>query len=82
MSHVDALTSEMESLRAARGFDAVVLMVTDIVREGSEILAVGNTRGIERALGIRLTQGSVWMPGVLSRKKQVAAPIVDAASRG
>ncbi len=44
----------MESLLAARGFDAVVLMVTDIVREGSEILAVGNTQGIERALGITL----------------------------
>ncbi len=82
MSHVDALMDEMESMQAARGFDAVVLMVTDIVREGSEIVAVGNTRSIERALGITLTQGSAWMPGVLSRKKQVAAPIVDAASRG
>ncbi len=82
MSHVDALMNEMESMQAARGFDAVVLMVTDIVREGSEIVAVGNTRSIERALGITLTQGSAWMPGVLSRKKQVAAPIVDAASRG
>ncbi len=82
MSHRGAITSEMESLLAARGFDAVVLMVTDIVREGSEILAVGNTRAIERALGISLADGSAWMPGVLSRKKQVAARLVDAASRG
>jgi manganese-dependent inorganic pyrophosphatase len=82
MSHRGAITSEMESLLAARRFDAVVLMVTDIVREGSEILAVGNTRAIERALGISLADGSAWMPGVLSRKKQVAARLVDAASRG
>ena len=74
--------AEMEAVLAARGFDAVVLMVTDIVREGSEILAVGNTRSIERALGISLADGSAWMPGVLSRKKQVAARLVDAASRG
>ncbi len=55
-------------------------MVTDIVREGSEILAVGNTRIVERALGISLADGSAWMPGVLSRKKQIAARLVDAGS--
>jgi manganese-dependent inorganic pyrophosphatase len=82
MSHVDAVMAEMESVLAARGFDAVVLMVTDIVREGSELLAVGNTRSIERALGITLADGSAWMPGVLSRKKQIAARLVDSASRG
>ena len=71
-----------ERVLAARGLDAVVLMVTDIVREGSRILAVGNTRPVERALGITLADGSAWMPGVLSRKKQVAARLVDSASRG
>jgi manganese-dependent inorganic pyrophosphatase len=82
MTHRDAIVAEMEILLSARGFDAVVLMVTDILREGSEILAVGNTRSIERSLGISLAGGSAWMPGVLSRKKQVAARLVDAASRG
>jgi manganese-dependent inorganic pyrophosphatase len=81
LRHVGAIRAEMESLLGARGFDAVVLMVSDIVREGSEILAVGNVRTIERALGISLADGSAWMPGVLSRKKQVAARLVD-ASRG
>jgi manganese-dependent inorganic pyrophosphatase len=82
MTHSSELSAEMESILAARRFDAVVLMVTDIVREGSEILAVGNTRSIERALGISLADGSAWMPGVLSRKKQVAARLVDSATRG
>jgi manganese-dependent inorganic pyrophosphatase len=81
MTHRAAIAAEMDSLLGARGFDAVVLMVTDILREGSEILAVGNVRTIERALGISLADGSAWMPGVLSRKKQVAARLVD-ASRG
>jgi manganese-dependent inorganic pyrophosphatase len=81
MVHADALRAEMESLLGARGFDAVVLMVTDIVREGSEIMAVGNTRSVERALGISLADGTAWMPGVLSRKKQVAARLVDSAAR-
>jgi manganese-dependent inorganic pyrophosphatase len=80
MEHADALRDEMERRLAVRGHDAVVLMVTDIVREGSEILAVGNVRIVERALGISLASGSAWMPGVLSRKKQIAARLVDAGS--
>jgi manganese-dependent inorganic pyrophosphatase len=54
-------------------------MLTDIVREGSEIIAAGATRPVERALGVSLAEGSAWMPGVLSRKKQVASRLVDAA---
>ena len=82
MQHADAIRAEMERVMTARGLDAVVVMVTDIVKEGSEILAVGNVRVVERALDISLAEGSAWMPGVLSRKKQVAARLVDAASRG
>ncbi|TDB39465.1 MAG: putative manganese-dependent inorganic diphosphatase [Actinobacteria bacterium] len=79
LEHRDELVSVMERLREARGYDLAMLMVTDVVREGSEILAVGRTRLAERALGIDLSSGSAWMDGVLSRKKQVAAGMLDAA---
>jgi manganese-dependent inorganic pyrophosphatase len=79
LEHAEEVRSAMERQRTEHGLDAVVLMVTDIVREGSEIMAVGATRPVERALGISLSGGSAWMPGVLSRKKQVAARLVDAA---
>jgi manganese-dependent inorganic pyrophosphatase len=78
LEHEEEIRSVMEAQRTAHGYGAVVLMVTDIVREGSEILATGNVRPIERALGITLESGSAWMPGVLSRKKQIAARLVDA----
>ena len=78
LEHVDEVRAAMEAQLGAHGYDAVVLMITDIVREGSEILAVGSTRPVERALGISLATGSAWMPGVLSRKKQIAARLVDA----
>jgi len=79
LEHVDELRGAMEAQVAERGYDAVVLMITDIVAEGSEILAVGATRPVERALGVSLAGGSAWMPGVLSRKKQIAARLIDAA---
>ena len=78
LEHADEVWAAMEVQLVAKGYDSVVLMVTDIVREGSEILAVGNTRVVERALDISLADGSAWMPGVLSRKKQVVARLMEA----
>jgi manganese-dependent inorganic pyrophosphatase len=78
--HAEEVRAALQALRESRGYDLVVLMATDIVREGSQILAVGKRRIVERALGIDLSTGSAWMPGVLSRKKQVAAPLVRASS--
>ncbi len=80
LAHESDVRSAMERVRAEHGFDLFVLMLTDIVQEGSRIMASGQVRLAERALGIDLSQGSAWMPGVLSRKAQVAGPIVDAGT--
>ncbi len=77
MEHADEVRSALEEMRAAGGHDLALLMATDIVREGSEVFAVGKTRIAERALGVSFADGSAWMPGVLSRKKQVAARLVE-----
>lgn len=79
LANTEAVLAAMETLRESRGYDLVVLMATDIVREGSEIFAVGKVRLAEKGLGIELASGSAWMPGVLSRKKQIAARLVAAA---
>lgn len=80
MEHVEEIRRVMDALRANKGYDLVLLMVTDVVREGSELVASGKTRIAERAFGVSFASGSVWMDGVLSRKKQVAARLVDAVS--
>lgn len=79
MSHADEVREAMHALLTERNYRLVVLMATDIVREGSEVFAVGKTRLVERALGVSLANGSAWMPGVLSRKKQIAARLVEAS---
>jgi len=79
MEHADEIRLALESARQEGRYDLFVLMITDIVREGSEVLAAGKIRLAERALGISLAGGSAWVPGVLSRKKQVAARLVETA---
>ncbi len=76
LEHRGEILEAMDALRERRGYDLLLLMVTDIVREGTELIASGNTRIAERAFATSFTAGSVWLPGVLSRKKQVAARLL------
>lgn len=80
LQHAAEIEAALEAMRTAKGCDVAVLMLTDVVREGSQIFAAGKVRLAERALGISLAAGPVWMDGVLSRKKQVAARIVSGSA--
>jgi len=73
----DAILAEMESLASAKDWDMFIFMATDIMKEGSELFVVGNTDFARTAFDVDFSAGSVWMPGVLSRKKQVAAAIMS-----
>jgi len=69
----------MRGLVESHGYLFVLLMVTDIIAEGSQFLCEGNRKIVNRAFDIECTgEGGTWMPGVLSRKKQVAARILEA----
>lgn len=73
----DEIRTYMRSLMAARQYDFVLLLVTDIMAEGSQFLCEGNCRTVNRAFDIECdVPGGVWMPGILSRKKQVAPRIL------
>ncbi|WP_080802973.1 putative manganese-dependent inorganic diphosphatase [Arabiibacter massiliensis] len=77
MEREQEIREHMRQLRDDHGYEFVLLMVTDIMAEGSQFLCEGNRRIVNRVFGIECTGvGGTWMPGVLSRKKQVAARIL------
>jgi len=78
LERADEVMAALESYRMARGLDLAMLLVTDVVREGSEVFASGKTRIVERALSVDVSAGPAWMDGVLSRKKQIAARLLEA----
>ena len=54
------------------GYHSVFLMLTDIMKEGSDVLVIADDSAIvESALGVKPQGNSIWIPGLLSRKKQV-----------
>ena len=68
----------METKAKEANLDMVMLLLTDILNEGSEILVAGNEPEIvEKAFKVTLKDNGAFLPGVLSRKKQVVPPITN-----
>lgn len=76
---IPEIREAMRAYQAEKGADGIVLCLTDIMEEGSQVLFEGETEIAQKGLGVEDVPEGVWMPGVLSRKKQVAAPILAAA---
>ena len=56
-----------------------VLMITDIVNSNSEIVALGsNMDKVEAAFNFKLENNHAFLPGAVSRKKQVVPQLTDA----
>ena len=73
------ILAAMAELQTRQGFDLLMLMITDILREGTELLALGDTRMVEKAFGVSLRDHGTYLPGVLSRKKQMVPAIARIA---
>lgn len=73
----DEIREFLSTLQQDNGYAFVLLLVTDIFAEGSQFIVEGDHRKIDRVFGIDSSK-SVWMPGILSRKKQVAARLLGA----
>ncbi len=74
----DELLAALEARRLEGAHDLYALMVTDIVSRGTELLVAGNMTPVERAFGVRAQDHVVDLPGVMSRKKQVAPKLLAA----
>ena len=75
---IPEIRKAMAAYQKKQKADGIVLCITDIMEEGSQVLLEGNTAAAQKGLKIKDVAEGVWMPGVLSRKKQVAAPILAA----
>lgn len=72
----DELLEALETLRAQNGYVFSALMVTDITEGGTQLLCAGNCTSVEKAFDDRIKEGAIDLPGVMSRKKQVAPALL------
>ena len=61
----------MKLLKKKNGYDMIILMLTDVLVEGSVLLYIGNDDTIRYAFSVEPKDNEVFLPGVMSRKKQI-----------
>ena len=71
---LDALRRERESKELA----LYALMVTDVLAHATEMLVAGDAAAVARSFGVDADDGTIELPGVMSRKKEVAPKLMTA----
>jgi manganese-dependent inorganic pyrophosphatase len=65
---LEALRGEREN----RNLALYALMITDVISKGTDMLVAGDVAGVARTFGVSPEDSTIELPGVMSRKKQVA----------
>ncbi len=67
----DEFLELMRKTAREKNFDLMVLMLTDVLLEGSQILYVGDDETIHQAFSVTPKDNTAFLPRIMSRKKQV-----------
>jgi len=72
----------MNKISKENGFSLIILMLTDILNGGSVLIAAGEHSDIiPKTFNVTMDENGVYIPGLVSRKKQVIPPITIALSK-
>ena len=68
----DEFLAAMDEIRTSKRMDTVLLMITDVLLDGTQLLFLGDENNIAQAFNIRNPEENcAFLPKILSRKKQV-----------
>ncbi len=77
LTRKEEFLSLMRRTAKSKGFDLMVLMLTDVLMEGTQILYVGDDDAIRQAFSVTPKDNTAFLPKVMSRKKQVIPMLSD-----
>jgi manganese-dependent inorganic pyrophosphatase len=72
------LLDAMQRARDNRDLQLYALMVTDVMSKGTDLLVAGDTMSVARTFGASPQDSVIELPGVMSRKKEVAPKLLAA----
>lgn len=67
----DEFLTRMTKVAQDKGFSVVLLMLTDVLLEGTQLIYIGDDDTIRQAFNAEPKDHCVFLPKVMSRKKQV-----------
>ena len=80
LKNKEALEQAINNVISEKNLNLFVLAITDIVNSNSQIIALGNrTDMVEKAFNVKLEDNTAFLPGVVSRKKQMVPVLQENA---
>ena len=77
-SRKEELLAEMDRIRKDRKADLVALMITDVLREGTDLLFLGDGEAVRQAFELQDNKVNyAFIPGLVSRKKQMVPALTQ-----
>ncbi len=67
----DEFLSLMAKISKEKGYSMMILMLTDVLLEGTQLIYLGDHEPIQQAFNVTPKDNTVFLPKVMSRKKQV-----------
>ena len=67
----DEFLALMEKIAKEKEFSMVILMLTDVLLEGTQLIYLGNDETIQQAFNVQPKDSTVFLPKIMSRKKQI-----------
>ncbi|MGH2916863.1 MAG: DHHA2 domain-containing protein, partial [Solirubrobacteraceae bacterium] len=74
----EELLAALHKERSQRELAMYALMITDVAAKGTVMLVSGDVGAVARSFGAEHSDGTVELPGVMSRKKEVAPRLMTA----
>lgn len=69
---LDDFVQSLEKIRREKQYDVAMMMITNVLKEGTELIFSGDTDIIRNAFSLDDLRGNhVFLPQILSRKKQI-----------
>lgn len=80
MKMQDDLEAGINKIIEAKNLDLFVLLITDIINSNTQTITLGKKSDIvEKAYNVKLENNSAFLPGIVSRKKQVVPILTENA---
>ena len=74
------IEAEMQKEIDEKGLDIFMLAITDIINSNSQAIVLGNRADLaEKSYNVKLENNSAFLPGVVSRKKQIIPVLTENA---
>lgn len=68
----------LQKKKQEESYDLIMVMVTDVLKSGTTLFFIGDEELIQNAYGVEPADNEVFLPGVMSRKKQIVPKLTEA----